>query len=231
MKNRIVALTVSTNYHDILPHTLKNNLDLFDHWYIATAEDDWRTHDVISQFKDKKEESNRITVINYAFTNTFVEPVHGQTQTRWFDKGGAIKALQQRAHREFHDHWYLVMDTDIMIRSARDIGTQNLCPDYVYGPQCRLDYRSLSDYQEGRVAHEYFHGNPQVIGFFQLYKDRTKFYRESLDTNWCDNEFTDQWKQTSQRFLPITVDHLGAWDPGVPDTHRGRSPGQGFRNE
>lgn len=225
MKNRIVAITVSTNYHDILPHSLRNNLDLFDHWYIATDKDDWRTWNTIAVHPQ-----DTITVTHYPFKSTFTDPVRGELQTRWFDKGGAIRSLQERAYSEFPDHWYLVLDTDILLRGARDLNTRNLCPDYLYGPQCRLDYRSLSDYHNGQIAHEYFHGHPRIIGFFQLYKQK-KFYQQSLDTNWCDDEFTQQWTSEQQRFLPITVDHLGAWDQGTPNTHRGRTPGSGFRNE
>ena len=119
------------------------------------------------------------------------------------------------------------MDTDILIRSQRDLITKSLCPEYLYGPQARLDFATLSDYDQGIVHRSYFQDRPRIIGFFQLYKQKY-YYRPSVDSNLCDDEFTRLWTPSQQKFLAITVDHLGHWDIGIPDSHRGRHLGMGF---
>jgi hypothetical protein len=123
------------------------------------------------------------------------------------------------------------MDTDIMIRSARDLVTQHLCPDYLYGPQARYDYASREDYEQGHVSADYWRGSPpRIIGFFQLYRRQDRLYKPSLDSNWCDDEFAALWPETQHRILPITVDHLGHHAPGMSNTHRGRDLGQGWKS-
>ena len=219
-KKRPVAITVSTNYSDILPYTLAQNAGFFDHWYIVTAPDDSLTHQVLAEFN-----SPNITRIDYNFRSTLTDHL-GNTTYRHFDKGGAIRLAQESAYREWPNHWYLVLDTDILIRSHRDLMTTHLCKEWIWGPQCRLDYPTLSAYKQ-QEAQPYFHNTPRVIGFFQLYKQH-RYYLHSMDTNLCDDEFTNLWPREQQHYLPITVDHLGAWGPTTLNTHRGRILGNGF---
>jgi len=225
LDNRIIAITVSTNYSDILPYTLANNLRYFDHWYIVTSSQDLLTHQCI-----REQNSEKITVLNWEFQNQEPDPVRpGEFTVRHFDKGGAIRHAQQQAYQQWPDHWYLVMDTDILIRSGRDLITQHLCPDYIYGPAARLDYASYQDYEQGQIHRNYFVQGPEIIGFFQLYH-RPRLYQPSRDSNWCDVEFTRLWQEGDRKILAMTVDHLGYWAEDVACTHRGRRLGQGFKS-
>ncbi len=230
--NHIVAITVSTNYSDLLSQVLSHNYQYFDHWYIVTAATDQATIDTIQSSPAQ----DRITVLYHEFAHEFHDPVRNCSQQRWFDKGGAIREAQLRAHSEWPTSWYLIMDTDILIRSARDIITQHLCPDFLYHPQARYDYATAQDYAQGRISADYWCGaEPRPIGFFQLYaRTRTRadrLYQASLDTNWCDDEFAALWPECQHRTLPITVDHLGYWAPGMTATHRGRDLGQGWKSQ
>jgi len=222
MISKPVAITVSTNFSDILPYSIKHNLDYFDHWYIVTSKEDIATQQIVNDMA-----SDRITLLYWEFASLYEDHEGNLTKQRYFDKGGAIKYAQQRAYDQFHHHWYLVMDTDILIRSQRDLITEYLCPEYIYGPQARLDFASIKDYDRGIVHRSYFQGSPRIIGFFQLYKQKY-YYRPSIDSNLCDDEFTRLWAHDHRRFLSMTVDHLGHWAPGIPNSHRGRQLGVGF---
>jgi hypothetical protein len=226
LDNRIIAITVSTNYSDILPYTLANNAKYFDHWYIITQANDHLTRQCVADTGSPK-----ITLLDWDFQSQAPDPVRpGEFTVRYFDKGGAIRHAQQLAYQQWPDHWYLVMDTDILIRSERDLITDHLCREHIYGPGARLDYASYSAYQQGQIHRNYFNGDPRIIGFFQLYHSQ-RFYQPSVDSNWCDVEFTKQWPEHQQEILAITVDHLGYWGEDVECTHRGRRLGNGFNND
>lgn len=224
---RPVAITVSTNYSDILPFVLDHNLDYFDHWFIVTREDDLSTREII-----RAKNTDRITVLFYNFTYSDYDPVKNVPFERYFDKGGAIRLAQEQAFLKFPDHWHLVLDTDILIRSHRDLITNYLWDRQIYGPRARLDYRSLSDYRKGLIHRKYFNEEPAIIGFFQLYRPTLirplPLYRKSINSSWCDNEFTDLWPKEYQILLDITVDHLGYHDTDTLCTHHGRILGNGF---
>ena len=224
-----VAITVSTNYSDILPFVIDHNLEYFDHWFIVTSEDDLATQEII-----KAKNSDRITMLFWKFRYFDHDPVKNVPFERYFDKGGAIQMAQHQACLRFPYHWHLVMDTDILIRSQRDLMTTHLWDRQIYGPRARLDYRSLSEYRQGIIHRKYWGDDvePQIIGFFQLYRPwgvpTMPFYRVNVDSNWCDNEFTDLWPKEHQVLLNITVDHLGYHDTDTLCTHHGRILGVGF---
>lgn len=220
-----VAITVSTNFSDILPYSLANNIDFFKHWYIITDERDSETIRVIEQFND-----SRITLLFHKFRGNIIINQYGSPMRSAFDKGGAIKLAQTQAYVEFPDSWYLILDTDILVRSWRDFCIQNLSHSCIYGPAVRNDYRSLSDYKKGIIQYDrpLYKEECAIIGCFQLYHEK-RYYESSEKSDLCDNNFTNLWLKENQKIIHITVDHLGYWAPEVPNTHRGRVLGNGFR--
>lgn len=222
--SRPVAISVSTNFSDILPYSIDYNLNFFDHWYIVTDQNDKETIRVIEERNQGK-----ITVIFYNFVGTTIPHTNGSMTKAIFDKGGAIRAAQERAYKEYPNRWYLVLDTDIVIRSHRDIATTDLDKSSIYGPVARCDYRSLEDFRKCRVDYKRPMNleDPPIIGFFQLYASPF-LYHWSEKTDLCDVNFTNIWTKEQQKLLSFTVDHLGYWAPEVPNTHHGRILGKGF---
>ena len=47
--NKIIGITVSKNYDDLLQIAIDNNVDLFEKWYIVTQEDDEKTINVVKK--------------------------------------------------------------------------------------------------------------------------------------------------------------------------------------
>jgi hypothetical protein len=223
MKKPVVAITVSTNYSDVLPYTLSHNQDFFDHWYIITSENDLCTQKVY----EKLANINNTTLLFFDFQESF-QNKDGDPMISYFNKGGAIKYGQQIAYENWPDACYLILDTDILIRSKQDIRTSSISLDCIYGPRSRLDYQSYSHYKQQNVFQEYFTTVPKIVGFFQLYHHKF-FYNDSQKTDKCDTDFTDLWRPENQNFLSITVDHLGYHGPDTECTHKGRILGNGFR--
>lgn len=220
-----VAITVSTNFSDILPYSLKNNRDFFKHWYIVTDEGDSETIKIVEQLND-----SRVSLLLYKFRGNVFTNQYGSPVRSAFDKGGAVRMAQKQAYKDFPDSWYLVLDTDILIRSWRDFCIQNLARDCIYGPAVRNDYKSLSDYKQGIIHYDrhLYKEECAIIGCFQLYYEK-RYYEHSEKSDLCDNNFTNLWLKENHKIIHITVDHLGYWAPEVPNTHRGRVLGNGFK--
>jgi hypothetical protein len=223
---RPIAMTVSTKFSDILKLTLPANCDLFDAWYIVTAEDDLETRSLISEYHDRG-----VRELLWDFQGFYRD--HQNLPTiPYFNKGGALALAQEKAYREYPNHWYLCMDTDIIIRSRRDIITYGLSEHAVYGAAERRDYRSWNDYCQGlcQGCRHMSHEDPTVIGFFQLYKEK-KFYWNHINS-FIDSEFTRLWEPNRRYLLNITVDHLGYSDETTQDTKEGRPfIGHGWNND
>jgi hypothetical protein len=224
--SRPVAITVSTNYSDLLEHSLELNHGYFRHWYIVTAADDYASQQILSKYHDRGVET-----LLFDFYADYLNE-QGDQIIPYFNKGGAIRMAQEKAYREYPDHWYLCMDTDIIIRNDRDIITHNLYNGGLYGASARYEYRSWNDYCTGRWDRcrqmwMKTHERLNVIGFFQLYKDQNRLYPNGRDTT-IDGDFTELWPEEQRILLPISVDHLGYWAPEVAETIHGRSLGNGW---
>lgn len=221
-KNRPVAITVSANYSDVLAHTLPHNIQFFKHWYIVTSPRDLETQRLVREFNHPN-----VTLLEFDFQAEAV--INGRPTRPYFNKGGGIRYGQETAYAAWPDTWYLVMDTDIMIRSGRDLIASNLRDSHIYGVRARFDYRSWSDYCQGTVHYcrEMWEEPHQIIGFFQLYKLHG-LYEQSIRTDLCDDTFPTLWAEDRRALLNVTVDHLGYWAPEVKITHFGRELGNGF---
>lgn len=186
----MIAITVSTNYHDILPFILEANLDKFDRWVFVTDYQDLDTQQLLAQFD--------VDVVLYDFKN------NGKN----FDKGGGMRVAQQHAYANYPDSWYLILDSDIVLPTDLTIDCNTLDPNQVYGTQGRIFYRTASGYRENISFG--FEDNQRILGFFQLYKKHV-YYRESNSAADCDDHFiADHWTPEQREFLEgISLKHLG----------------------
>ena len=193
----LVAITVSTNYSDLLPYTVKQNLQFFKKWIFVTDIADIATIDYLSNFSN-------VIVLHWDFKNS----------GRVFDKGGALRYAQSTAYALYPDDWYVVLDSDICLSNKFKKITSNLQAlreNAIYGALRRWDYRKLSDYLFEKNHFEYPWGD-QLQGYFQLYKQH-QFYSGSNDASGCDLEFVHHFaeKHFFSEFVCFHLGHRGNW--------------------
>jgi len=198
----MIAITVSTNYYDILPYVLEANLRHIDRWIFVTEVNDQATIDLLTPH-------DKITIFYWDFKNN----------DRVFDKGGAIKYAQQHAYLVYPDDWYLVLDSDICFPENFSLDTTILDTDKMYTTN-RQDFRSLLSYRHKQTCFQHPLNPKQCLGYFQLYKQHL-FYESSNAADKCDYIFSHK---LFNQCLDIMCSHLGS-----PNTNwRGRAIGSDF---
>jgi hypothetical protein len=151
----MIAITVSTNFADLLPIVYQYNHKFFKHWVIVTSKNDYATIDFLTS-------KPNVTVLFWNFKNN----------QRVFDKGGAVRYAQEYVYEKFPDDWYLIIDSDICL--YQHTSPLNYISNYdseaIYGLENRLDFASLNDL----LAFKNFikHVPIGVDGFFQLYRKK-----------------------------------------------------------
>jgi hypothetical protein len=186
----MAAITVSTNYSDILPYTLEANRKYFKNWIFVTDVNDTKTIEVL-----KKEPT--VTILYWDFQNG----------GRSFDKGGAVRHAQEYAYLNFPNEWYLIIDSDICLSNDFKIDLNSLNSEVVYGCSKRHDFYKLSDYKKD----ENFYDCPTYnfpLGFFQLYKQK-KYYEPSHSAASCDDQFVKRCFNQQGMFNHFVCNHLG----------------------
>lgn len=189
----MIAITVSTNYQDLLPIIYHYNSSYFKHWIFVTERNDRETIDFLS----KKE---NVTILYHDFKN----------HRNIFDKGGAVRYAQTYAYKAFPDDWYLLIDSDICLTPKfaefKVLALPTLDVNLIYGLSERLDFETLEDLKN-HVNYTYYDHKEQIYGYFQLYKDKF-FYNTSKDASRCDGEFSSNFSgRMLIRGLPCA--HLG----------------------
>ena len=204
-RTAMIAITVSTNYHDILKLVLAADLQFFDRWIFVTDVNDIQTIDVLTR--------HDVIVLYHDFKNG----------GRVFDKGGAVAMAQQFAYRHYPDQWYLLMDSDICLSpefAALPPAVQGFDADAVYGAKRRHDFGKLSDYRAGINYFEYPWGD-QLQGYFQLYKKKV-LYQSSRDASACDLDFLAHFDKK------VTIDGFVCNHLGRKGNWQGRKVGEDF---
>jgi hypothetical protein len=187
----MIAITVSTKYHDILEHTLTNNAKFFDKWIIVTDQNDHKTINTICKYK--------FSNVDFIFFDFYANG-------KIFNKGGAIRFAQQTIPHDYTGN-VLLLDSDILLPNdfKQIIQNTNVQDNSLYGVVCRYDYYSYHNFIKDIVDFEYkgFHG------FFQLYRFRpTILYTDSFNCTQCDLEFNQLFHR--QISIPsLYVKHLG----------------------
>lgn len=194
-----IAITISTNYDDILQYILPQNQKFFDKWIIVTHKDDKKTIDLIDKFNFKN--------VELLFFDFYADG-------KIFNKGGAIK-FAQKTIPSSNIGDVLLLDSDILLPDnfndiIKNIDTKN---DVLYGVRKRLDFHSYANLMSGKQDHSYI-GN--FHGFFQLYKFNPSYlYNDSINCSQCDLDFANLF-ETKQIIKDLLVKHLGKnavnWD-------------------
>ena len=190
----LVAITVSTNYDDILSVVIHQNQRFFQKWYIITHPTDDATINLI-----KNTEYKNIEIVYFDFYNGAV-----------FNKGGAIRMVQETIRESHRGKPILLIDSDIFLPddfydvvSAIDIKV-----DTLYGVTQRYDYLTYGDFIEDKNACNY-PAAKNFYGFFQLYKQGAfKVYKNSENCCVCDTIFAMLFPKKVN--LPLTIKHLGS---------------------
>jgi len=190
----MIAITVSTKYHDLLPIVYHYNNDYFKHWVFVTDIKDEETIKFLSS-------KHNLTILYYDFKN----------HRNIFDKGGAIRYAQHYVYNTFPDDWYLLIDSDICLTAQFiDFKTNHLPSldqNFIYGLNERLDFKSLSDLEKCINYTRYDHKG-YVYGYFQLYKEKF-YYNTSRDASHCDSDFVTNFAK-SMMISGIQCAHLGS---------------------
>lgn len=211
----MIAITVSTNYIDLLPFVYERNKNCFKHWIFVTDKND---HETIKFLTNKP----NVTVLFWDFKN----------ERRVFDKGGAIRHAQYFAYDKFPSDWYILIDTDIIlpiesqkflsIEIVKINGTPGIPEVAVFGANKRFDFSKMSDLLAEKNYHIYNHKN-YICGYFQMYKEKY-FYSPSRDASRCDVDFSEYFKK------PFLIQDLKCYHLGQHSVHwKGdRKPGSDF---
>ena len=211
----IVAITVSTNYIDILPFVYERNKGCFKHWVFVTDKNDQETINFLSN-------KPNVTVLYWDFQN----------ERRHFDKGGAIRHAQYHAYDKFPNNWYAIIDSDIVLPIdtqnilLRDLPTldrdSDLEPTIIIGIDNLLEFSKMSDFLT--AANYVLRSNFDMpFGYFQLYKEKY-FYSSSINASRCDIDFNSFFERS------IMTTYLKCFHLGQRGVHwkGGRKPGSDF---
>ena len=114
----LIGICVSYNYYDTLQFFLPVNHMHFKKLFIITQNDDEKTINLCKKFKSVK-------VLFYNFNKN----------NKVFDKYGAINHAQKIVYKKYPNHWYINIDSDILLPNnfVDLLKNKNLCEDYIYG--------------------------------------------------------------------------------------------------
>lgn len=204
----LICITISTKYDDILELIIEQNIQFFTKWYIVTDMNDSKTINVI-----KKHQTNHdnIEILYYDFWKNKAK----------FNKGGAVKYVQEIVYEKYKDKdiFVLLLDSDIYIpNNFKDIYQNmikipsNLGENILYGPEHRYDYSKYSDFRRGE-NYQIYYLDQKHMGFFQLYyvKKESNYkylYENSVNCASCDSIFRNRF---GNRIIikNLVVSHLG----------------------
>ncbi len=190
-KASLVAITVSTNYSDLLEICLESNYHWFDKWIVITQESDARTRDVLSKYPE-------VTVL-------FWDP---RKAGAVFDKGSGVQIGQRYAYEMFPNSWYLLIDSDIVLEGDRLRFVNSLnqrSPQGLFGIH-RWDYESIEDLKAKTNSKKYI-DSQEFHGYFQLYAT-PYLYTRSKDAGVCDLKFRALFRDRSLLASP-QASHMG----------------------
>ncbi len=192
----MIAITISTNYSDLIKLIIDSNLKYFKKWIFVTDVNDIETIERLTEYN--------VVVLYFDFKNN----------NRIFDKGGAVALAQQFAYKHYPEDWYLLLDSDICLSSDFGLLKQdisNFDKDAVYGAKTRHDFSKYSSFLKNEDYFEYPWGD-QLQGYFQLYKKHF-YYKSSFDASACDLEFLNnfQKKIVIEGFVCKHLGRKGHW--------------------
>lgn len=199
----LIAITVSTNFSDILEITMKQNLKFFDYWYIITQKNDIKTINLIKN-------NDKIKILYYDFQSNTIK-----NNISIFNKGGAISYAQNLIYKLYIKCKVLILDSDIYLpyNFCNIIEKEEFQINTLYKCLVRIDYFKLTDFYN-KINPKYFKHPQLSCGYFQLYYiDQTipnniiYYYGQSYDCSNCDEQFKILFN--NNKTLEIFIYHLG----------------------
>ena len=194
----LIAISVSTNYSDILEIILKQNIKSFDHWYIITQKNDKNTINLIKNI-------DKITILYYNF----------QSNNSNFDKGGALRYAQLEIHEKYDKSIILILDSDIYLpyNFSEIINNEIFQTNTLYGSLVRLDFYKLSDFYN-KENFGIYTISECFCGYFQMYyidksSENCKLYLYDISKHCglCDDLFKRHF--TKFKILELVMYHFG----------------------
>ena len=195
----IIAITVSTNYSDLLVNCLNNRI-FYKKWYIITEKNDKATIDLINE----NNVDNKIEILYYDFKNN----------NNNFDKGGAILLAQNKINEYYTNETILIIDSDIILPLSFGDAFMNTTieDDTIYNVNDRINYLTYDDYKNNKIISKISdkiktNANWKIAGYFQLYKSNKYLYEKSFNCGHCDIKFHKQF--ANNKILNVDVSHIG----------------------
>uniref|UniRef100_A0A6C0I846 Glycosyltransferase 2-like domain-containing protein n=1 Tax=viral metagenome TaxID=1070528 RepID=A0A6C0I846_9ZZZZ len=189
----IVAITVSTNYDDLLDIILPQNHRFFNTWYIITHKDDAKTIEVVNKYN-----YSNVKLVYFDF-------YAGNCR---FNQGGAIRHVQDILASMNYNGYVLHLDSDIYLPDNFSELLLRLETHSLYGVSSRNDYFSYDHFKAGKA--DRVHSRDHMFqGFFQLYVF-------SINTRCKQSENCSQWDLDFHKHFKhkinipnLHVSHLG----------------------
>ena len=205
----LIGLCISYNYIDTLKFMLPINYDHFEKIYLVTQTDDVETIEFCKKFEN-------VEVLTYNFKNN----------GKKFDKYGALNMVQKIYYDKYPNHWYLIIDSDIIlpVNFIEILKNENLNKDCIYGG-LRTNIDKSSDLcNDITPDHAWIFNNilidhsaickynnpPSIVGCFQLYFKKNVYHKENLDdAGWGDYDFCHSNFKLFCNLENIVYLHLG----------------------
>jgi hypothetical protein len=174
----LMALVTSVGMDDYLSYTIKRNRSLFKKYYVLMSDKDQASEKICAEF-----DANPIKFDKF-FGQIFR-----------FNKSGGINQAQRILHTLYPESWIVILDSDIIVdEKFKDLKTAALNKNVLYGMR-RFDAHTYVDYKESRLKRHPSCNGQMVIGYFQMYFDKTKFYPQSShNASTCDGKFAASFK-------------------------------------
>ena len=183
----LIGICVSYKYMDTLKFMLPVNYNHFERIYLITQKDDIDTINFCKKF-------NNVVVIFYEFNNN----------GKQFDKYGALNMVQKIVYEKYPKHWYLIIDSDIILPNnfINILQKNKLNESCLYGAM-RNNYNRSSellneiipahDWEWNNILHnDYHHRYTCILGCFQLYFKKD-IYHKNIFNNAGFGDFEFCW--------------------------------------
>jgi hypothetical protein len=169
----LVALVTSVGMEDYLMYTMPKNIGLFDRFYVLISEKDQVSERLCAD----------LGATPVRFDGFFSE-------RSVFNKSGGLRAAQEMIHGVHPDAWVSIMDVDILVdEKLSELDLEYLNKNSMYG-MSRFDAHTYEDYRLGRLRRHPGTARGKIIGYFQMYFDKSKYYaKKSRNACGCDVAF------------------------------------------
>jgi hypothetical protein len=156
----LIGLCISYNYFDIIKFMLPINYLHFEKIYIIIQKEDIQTIEFCKKYEN-------IIILFYNIT---------------YDKIGALNYAQNIAYDNYPDHWYLIMDSNVILpNNFIDIlCRENLNPECIYGA-IRINVNNSSELlNKNNFLNRIDFSSSSVMECFQLYHSGNIFRYNNL---------------------------------------------------